>query len=167
MKIYMKIYMKIFYSSIFFHSVATGFGTYMWKVKTVQCSWCDPMWPTQWHQRNDAHNDTQWHKHQHTQTYTRTYTWQTTHTYTYNDTHLHTNYHTNLLTHTIINTHSISLRMFYYVSLCEKLLVYIISFVLVLFVLLRAWSHIRNSLSQFILNDDFCKFYSLNFQIYK
>ena len=151
----MKIYMKIFYASIFFHSVATGVGTYMWKVNTAQCPWCH----MQWHTQCDPH--------QHTQTYTRTYIWQTTYTYTHNDIHLHSNYHPNLLTHTIINTHSISLRMFHYVSLCEKLLVYIISFVLVLFVLLRAWSHIRNSLSQFILNDDFYQFYSLNIQIYK
>ena len=154
----MKIYMKIFYSSIFFHSVATGFGTYMWKVNTAPCPWCHTQWHTQWHPHNDTqrrnkqcHTMTQTsthtntHKNIHMKTHKHTRTrWHTTNTYTYNGTHLHTNYHTNLLTYTMINTHSISLRMFHYVSLCEILLVYIISFVFVLFVLLWAWSRACN-----------------------
>ena len=106
------------------------------------------MWPTPTH--TNIHKKIHMKTHKHTAT-----RWHTTHTYTHNDIHLHSNYHPNLLTHTIINTHSISLRMFHYVSLCEILLVYIISFVFVLFVLLWAWSHIRNSLSQFIWYDDF------------
>ena len=77
--------MKIFYASIFFHSVATGVGTYMWKVNTAQCPWCH----MQWHTQCDPHNDTKG----------------TTHTMTRNDTNTntHTNIHKNI--HMTNNTH--------------------------------------------------------------
>ena len=122
-----------------------GFGTYMWKVNTAQCPFIhnDSQRTTHTMTHNNTNTNTRTNIHMKTDKHTET-RWHTTHTYTHNDIHLHSNYHPNLLTHTIINTHSISLRMFHYVSLCEILLVYIISFVFVLFVLLWAWSRACN-----------------------